>query len=333
MLKPLLGPVAGLVISALILTTFVGAETASAVDKKLPPKPDGDYIPYCLPKGPCWWVLRTVVDKPKETTKPGKKPAKSIARTPERICMDGGAARACTSHLGNWSNSQQCYLRRLNPQPAPSDPSWQGHTDGAIWACVREVGIRFTTRWIWLPGRPDTVVVDPETLVYEAIGEMHLAPPLVKTAPGPGQIGLVNMPVWLWVTKTENTWGPIVRSASVPGLTVTATAQVKAINWSMGDGQTVRCEGPGTPYNLSMGVKGSPTCGHRYVKTSEKLAHCKYPVTAVAQWDITWQSTLGDTGQIAMTQQAATQLRIGQAVPVLVDPNGGEAVAPSAAAC
>ncbi|WP_134000033.1 ATP/GTP-binding protein [Kribbella sp. VKM Ac-2566] len=163
------------------------------------------------------------------------------------------------------------------------------------------------------------------TLVYQAIGEMRLAPPLVKTAPGPGQIGLVNMPVWLWVTKTENTWGPIVRSANVPGLAVTVTAQVKAINWSMGDGKTVRCEGPGTPYDKSMGVKGSPTCGHRYVKTSRKLPNCKYPVTAVAQWDITWQSTLGDSGQISMTQQAATQLRIGEAVPVLVDPGGGQA--------
>ncbi|TCC32553.1 hypothetical protein [Kribbella sindirgiensis] len=270
---------------------------------------------------------------PQEKTKPGKKPAKSVTRTPEKICMDGGASRACTSRLGNWSNGQQCYLRRLQPQPAYTDPAWQGHTDGAIWTCVREQGTRFVTRWIWLPGTPDTVVVDPVTLVYEAIGEMRLGPPQIKTAPGAGQIGLVNMPVWLWVTKTENTWGPIVRSASVPGLTVTVTAQVKAINWAMGDGKTVRCEGPGTPYDASMGVAGSPTCGHRYVKTSEKLPNCKYPVTAVAQWDVTWESTLGDSGQIAMTQQATTQLRIGQAVPVLVDPNGGEATAPSTAGC
>jgi hypothetical protein len=167
-------------------------------------------------------------------------------------------------------------------------------------------------------------VVDPLTLVYEAIGEMRLGAPLIKTAPAADQIGLVNMPVWLWVTKTENTWGPIVRSSTVPGLGVTVTAQVKAINWSMGDGKTVRCEGPGTPYDKAMGVKASPTCGHRYVKTSRKLTNCKYPVIATAQWDIAWQSTLGDSGQISMTQQATTQLRIGEAVPVLVDPNGGD---------
>lgn len=141
------------------------------------------------------------------------------------------------------------------------------------------------------------------------------------------------MPVWLWVAKTENTWGPIERSASVPGLSVTAKAQVTAVDWALGDGTTLRCEVPGTPYAESMGVNDSPDCGHRYKMTSRELPNCKYPVTATAQWKITWESTLGDNGQIDMTQQAATQLRIGEAVPVLVDPNGGDAVAPSGSAC
>ncbi|MFF0266879.1 hypothetical protein [Kribbella sp. NPDC004536] len=268
----------------------------------------------------------------------GKPRTKHPQTTQKPTCLFQGGAQACTSSLGNWSNSQQCYLRREVPQPPPGDYRWQGHTDGSIWACTREQGYdqgkHIVTTWVWLPGRPDTVVVDPVTLAYQAITEMQLAPPLIKTAPGAGQIGLVNMPVWLWVIKSENTWGPIVRSAGVPGLSVTATARVKAVNWSMGDGKTIRCEGPGTPYDKSMGVKDSPTCGHRYTRTSTKLPNCKYSVTAVAQWDITWQSTRGDTGQISMTQQAAAQLRIGQAVPVLVDPDSGDAtVAPAQSTC
>jgi hypothetical protein len=227
-------------------------------------------------------------------------------------------------------------MYREVPQPPSDDPRWQGHTDGAIWVCLREQddrGGRFLIRYIWLPGTPDSVVVDPVTVAHQAVSTMQLGPPLIRTAPATGQIGLVNMPVWLWVTKTANTWGPIVRTATVPGLSVTATARVKAIDWSMGDGTTVRCDGPGTPYTKSMGTKASPDCGHRYAKTSSKLPHCKYPVTAVARWEIAWVSTLGDRGQISVTQTAATQLRIGEAVPVLVDPNGGDATAPSTAAC
>lgn len=316
----------------LLGTTFAPAASAQ-VYNKVPPKPKGDYVLICNTNHDCMWILRSVAEGDKKTPHPGKKPAKQ----PKPLCLYNGAPQACTSALGNWSNSQQCYLQSLSPPPPYSDPRWEGHTDGSIWACVRELGYdegrHVVTRWVWLPGAPDTAVVDPVTLVYQAIAQMQLAPPLVKSAPGVGQVGLVNMPVWFWVDKTQNTWGPIVRTASVPGLSVTATAQVKAVNWSLGDGNTIRCEAAGTPYTKAMGVKDSPDCGYRYKKTSRELPSCKYPVAATAQWDITWQSTLGDTGQLSMTQQAATQLRIADAVPVLVDPDGSEAVAPAKSGC
>jgi hypothetical protein len=311
------------------------ARAASAVDPTAPPT-DPHLKKYCDQyTGKCRWVASSDVHDPGQTATP-RQPGKGVKQV-KRLCEFQGGAMACTNTMyGNWSNSQQCYMKREDPPPPFSDPRWQGHTDGSIWACVREQGYdqgeHLVTRWVWLPGEPDTVVADPVTLAYRAIASMQLAPPLIKTAPGVGQIGLVNMPVWMWVNKSENTWGPIERSASVPGLTVTATAQVRAINWSMGDGNTIRCEGAGTPYDKSMGVKDSPDCGHRYKKTSRELPKCMYPVTATAQWDITWQSTLGDTGQISMTQQAATQLRIGEAVPVLVDPDGSQA-APAKSTC
>jgi hypothetical protein len=246
-------------------------------------------------------------------------------------CELRGAAVSCIDEeFGNWSNGQGCYLKFESPQPAKSDPRWNGHTDGSIWACVREQGYdqgrHLVSKWVWLPGPPDTVVADPLTLAYEAIAKMKLAAPQIQTAPGPGAIGLVNMPVWLWVTKAANTWGPITRDAHVPGLRVVATAQVKAMTWTLGDGQTIRCEGPGTPYKTTYGISDSPTCGYRYRKTSREQPNCRYTVTARADWDITWQSTLGDTGQLEMTQQSAVQLRIGEARPVLVDPNAGSQV-------
>lgn len=323
------------VIALLGALTFMTLALTANADEKRPPKPGPDYVWACVGSGPyCMWVLKSYVHKP-GTTQPkgGSKPT----RAGKRVCQHGGAAQACTSTLGNWSNSQQCYMKREAPQPPFSDPRWKGHTDGSIWACLTEQGYdqgqHLVTKWVWLPGEPDIVVIDPVTLAYRAVALMQLAPPLVKSAPGVGQVGLVNMPVWFWVDKTENTWGPIVRSASVPGLSVTATAHVKAVNWSMGDGNTIRCEGPGTPYTQARGVKDSPDCGHRYKKTSRELPKCVYPVTATAQWDITWQSTLGDTGQISLTQEAGTQLRIGEAVPVLVDPDGSEVAAPAKVGC
>ncbi len=287
----------------------------------------------------CYFQLKSEVtdDGKKESEQdPGK-----TEQVKKRVCNFGGAAQACTSDLGEWSNTHQCYLQRMDPPPPYDSPIWTGKdlTKGGVWACVREQGYdegrHLVTRFIWIQGEPDIEVVDPLTLVYRAIAEMKLDKPQIQTTPGPGQIGLVNMPVWLWLTKSENTWGPITRSASVPGLTVNVKAQVKAVNWSLGDGKTLRCETAGTPYTKSSSIKDSPDCGHRYVKTSRTQPNCKYNVTATTDWDITWESTLGDTGQIPMTQSATTQLQIGEAVPVLVDPNSNAQApaAPSTANC
>jgi hypothetical protein len=312
----------------LLILTYVLAqpELAVATDS---PTPGPGYVQNCNPfSGKCRWILRS--DLKKAPTGKGI-PGHSGGKKAKPACEFGGAAQVCTdSELGNWSNSQQCYMKAEGPQPPKTDPRWAGHTDGSIWACVREQGYddgrHYVTKWVWLPGPPDTVVADPLTLAYKAVASMQLAAPRIGTAPGPTAIGLVNMPVWLWVTKTESTWGPITRDASVPGLTVTATARVKSITWTMGDGQTVSCEGPGTPYDKAYGVKESPTCGHHYRKTSRDQPNCRYNVTARADWDITWRSTLGDTGQLSMTRQAAVQLRIGEARPVLVDPDGSTQV-------
>jgi hypothetical protein len=326
-----LGWIGPATLASLILSSGI----ASAYYEPPPGPPSSPGLEWVCGLRSCRWVARSLVSPTAPPKGPGTDGKHGKQTKP--VCEFHGAPQACVdAHLGYWSNGHQCYMRREVPPPPPGDERWHGHTDGSIWACVREQGYdegrHLVTEWVWLPGRPDTVVVDPEALAYQAVAEMRLAPPLIETAPGVGQIGLVNMPVWMWVNTTENTWGPIVRSAAVPGLTVTATAKVKAINWSMGDGQTVRCDSPGTPYGKSMGIKDSPTCGHRYKKTSRKLADCKYPVTATTQWAISWRSTLGDTGEIAMTQQAATQLRIGEAIPVLVDP-GSDPAMPAKSGC
>lgn len=122
----------------------------------------------------------------------------------------------------------------------------------------------------------------------------------------PGSVGLVGMPNWMWVENpAQNTWGPITRTASAAGYTVTATAKVAQVVWDMGDGQVVTC-GEGTPYEDSFGKKSSPTCGHTYIRQGE------YTVTATSQWVITW-SGIGQTGTIPMNLTRTADLTIGEA--------------------
>lgn len=59
---------------------------------------------------------------------------------------------------------------------------------------------------------------------------------------------VVGMPMWMWADPSPTTFGPLSASATAGGVTVTATAKVTTVRWAMGDGTTVTCHGPGTPY-------------------------------------------------------------------------------------
>jgi hypothetical protein len=130
--------------------------------------------------------------------------------------------------------------------------------------------------------------------------------------PKPGRIGLVGMPTWMWVAQpSANTWGPITRTASAGGVTVTATAKVSKVVWSMGDGSSVTCTSPGTPYQDSYGKRSSPECGHTYTRTSLGQPGDAYHVSATSYWVVTWAGG-GQTGIIDLDFTANTQIKVGE---------------------
>lgn len=124
---------------------------------------------------------------------------------------------------------------------------------------------------------------------------------------GAGSIGIIGMPTWMWVENpTENTWGPITRSASAGGYTVVAVAKVNKIAWNMGDGFQVVCTSKGTPYADSYGKRSSPDCGHTYTRQG------RYTVSATSYWRVTW-SGIGQSGVIPLDFTRSTNITMGEA--------------------
>ncbi|MET8507540.1 ATP/GTP-binding protein [Streptomyces sp. NPDC004787] len=138
---------------------------------------------------------------------------------------------------------------------------------------------------------------------------MVLRGPAIGITPKPGGVGLVGMPVYLWTETGPETYGPNVASASAGGITVTATARVARIVWQMGDGKTVTCTTPGTPYQPSFGARPSPDCGYRYTKASTAGS---YHVVATSTWAIDWQASSGQGGRLAQTRQSSVDIRVGE---------------------
>ncbi|MHB1009870.1 MAG: hypothetical protein ACYC1E_11675, partial [Propionibacteriaceae bacterium] len=113
---------------------------------------------------------------------------------------------------------------------------------------------------IWLASPP--AVPDAQALARTAVAQMGLQAISIGIVPEPlpGRVGIIGLPTWMWVDHpTETTMGPISRTATAGGHSVTATARVTRIVWSMGDGSTVTCTGPGTRYEDRYGKSLSPT--------------------------------------------------------------------------
>lgn len=239
----------------------------------------------------------------------------------ERVCRSyGGEAVPCFSEVFGWFNdADRCYYEPVTPPPPADTPIWAGHyPDGAVWSvvCV-DIIPGSEGGWTWLPSPPRGVGatgVTPEQLAQRAVNSMRLTGPMIRTSIPSELTGTVGVPLWLWTDVTPTTWGPNSATASVPGLSVTATAQAVRVVWEMGDGHSVTCDGPGTP--VTAGAVESPTCDYVYQRSSAGQPGDIFEVTAIATWQVSWSGG-GESGSLTLTRTSTSTVRIGE-VQVLV---------------
>ncbi|WP_329600203.1 ATP/GTP-binding protein [Streptomyces pseudovenezuelae] len=225
---------------------------------------------------------------------------------------DGGSG---SSDSGDSTDETVCVYKLADPQPPAGSLDWEGHEpgDGAVyeqtcgWGGVDGDTI---VRMVWLADPPPQETVDPAVLAQRAVDSMTLLGPDIASPRAAGKY-TVGVPMWMWVNQSATTYGPNTASASAGGITVTATAKVSKIVWKMGDGASVTCNGPGTPYQASEGMAQSPTCGHVYSKTSAGAKSGRFPVTATSTWTIDWQGG-GQAGQLTEIRQTNVQVAIGE---------------------
>ncbi|GAB1646826.1 hypothetical protein [Krasilnikovia sp. MM14-A1259] len=207
--------------------------------------------------------------------------------------------------LGFFNAADGCYYL-VSPPPPPGGAEEPPAGEQGNWYTITCNG---EARLQWVPGAPIQAPPDPEVLARRALAKITLKGADIGMAPAPGKAGLVNLPAWMWTTVTANTWGPISASDTEAGLTVTITARAQSITWDMGDGHSVTCTGPGTPFRAGNGGKSSPTCGYTYPQSSRNKPGGKYTVTATTDWRVDWDGG-GVTGVIDQTRTSQTTVRI-----------------------
>lgn len=145
---------------------------------------------------------------------------------------------------------------------------------------------------VWIPaGQTTPPALTPQQVAQIARGRLRLPAPTITASPAGTQ--LVHLPTWLWLSGG---WTPSSATASVPGVSVTAVATPMTVTWSMGDGGTVTCTGPGTPFSTDVDPKSaSPDCGHIYRRSPVHEPGQTFRVSATVHWTVTW-SGAGQNG-------------------------------------
>ena len=123
------------------------------------------------------------------------------------------------------------------------------------------------------------VQLSPVVVAEQAVRHLGLLSPTIEMAPPAGRPQLVGVATWLWVDPA--TWRTLSASATAGPVTTTAVATPTKVVWDMGDGSTVTCDGPGTPYDPST-PNATTDCSYTWP------APGTFRVTATVYWSVSW---------------------------------------------
>ena len=238
------------------------------------------------------------------------------------ICIDqsgsggspgsGGSAKyTCT-----YAKASQAVLQHTGTGPPQPGYQWDimtcpGSNQGPLGGQLVQVNVA--------TGAP---AISPVDLLKIAIGELSVPTLTAHTAPPIGKNGLVGLPEWFWVARSQ--WRKISITVTAGPVWADAIASPTSMTFAPGGGRSsVTCTGPGAEYNRSR-LAGSQhtSCSFTYSQPSVGQPANAYQAALVVTWTISWAGSGGAGGTITTgyTTGTAFPVRIAQAEAVVSTP-------------
>jgi hypothetical protein len=236
--------------------------------------------------------------------------------TPQQPGGGGGDDGGDSDSGSGAGGDDACHWVKVDDRPPPPgvDPTSGGWYMQVCGTDTNALGT--APQWIANPPQP----VNPAVLARQASADLTLPSPKIRANPDPGHDLLVQIPIWLWIDRSS--WGARSATASVPGVSVTATARPTQVRWDMGDGTTVACKGPGTPWHAGTDPSAaSPNCGHVYRRSSAGASSAAFTVRATVTWSVSWVGGGTDGTLPALTTTSILTVRVAESQAI----NGGTA--------
>ena len=153
------------------------------------------------------------------------------------------------------------------------------------------------------------VVVQPRVLASEALASVAIPAPPIATSPSNDRL-YAQVRTWLWLPS--GWWRTYSATANAGGVSTTVTATPQRAVWSLGDGATTTCNGPGVEWRR--GMRDDATyCSYTYRHSSAQQQGGKYTLSVTVWFEVTWTSNTGDSGALpAISRTASRKVEVGE---------------------
>lgn len=224
----------------------------------------------------------------------------------------GGSAKyTCT-----YTKASPAVLQRTGTGPPQPGYQWDimtcpGSSQGSLGGQLVQVSTS--------TGAP---AISPVDLLKIAIGELSVPTLAARTAPPLGKNGLVGLPEWFWVPRSE--WRKVSITVTAGPVWADAVASPTSLTFAPGGGlSSVACAGPGAEFSAGRPASAQHTdCSFKYLQPSTGQPGSAYQASLVVTWTISWTGSGGAGGTVTTgyTTGTAFPVRIAQAESVVSTP-------------
>jgi len=170
--------------------------------------------------------------------------------------------------------------------------------------------------------RTGTPAISPVLLLKIGVGSLFVPILAAATAPPRGTDGLVGLPEWYWVPRSE--WHPVSMTVRAGPVWATATAIPTTLSYVPGDGMgSVSCAGPGNSFNRALPAARQQTrCSYTYPQPSKGQPDDAFRAGLFVTWTVRWTGSGGAGGLItsSYTTGSAFAVRVAQAEALVTTP-------------
>ena len=218
-----------------------------------------------------------------------KQPGSS--RSPGPVSIAGTSAPRCTHRPATYGEYPNVVPSESGDIPDPASQVDRDNNGRTETGWVRVCANASTDSFYWAPADVDPVDLIPDAL---ANARTQLAAPTPAINPDATAGGIVNLGMWLAIDDP----GTTTARATLAGVWAQVTATVTGITIDLGNGDTIQCEGLGTPIpDSALESLDQGPCGYTYRQSSPD--DDPYQLTITTNFNIAYATSNGQSGTLA----------------------------------